>query len=1341
MAHFFPVREFMMTAHQWFIRPRKSARSAKARLSLKVLITITAISLIALSITSAWAGNGIPSNRYPAGYSTTGQVDADTFSVGDTKLFWAYAQGFFQGYYPLSATCQMKGDNSYLFTEDAYINDITATFDDPAIIFVAANGGVFKSADGGMNWELAVGGLPREDGNGNYQSFDSTNYNHRALMNCLFSRAEYGETADTIWVGTEFGPFWSTAEGDTFKLRATGIPIEPDDEIKPPVYDILGHPVDTRTLWCATEDGVFMTRNANRWKDLWGGLPPGEGASWESAPAYALAYLPDDDLLFTCSAKGLFYGTPRPLGTSANSEIIASWKPLGGEIGISDDTTQTNTGAIFYLLVENATTKGLTITPGQNITVIDTVNDIYWATLVDEVSYGLVATLADSLISYYPTGSTPPTVDYLTLNLNNLITFGYSQFTGQALYAEKDGDTTTVWLGTEDGGLTSYRFVGDITDVYSSSLEVIQSSHDDTLIYKITKKADTYYFATTGGLYSAADPHGEWTMLSGYVYNNDGSDSLNVDVRTVAFGHDDYIFTGGYMGGFQWSDDGIDFSSSNLGLINKNGTENQLAIFLDQFEDEIPADPTKGIYETSQDWWGSLPPSSSVDDIDGDSRVVILFLNIDDQYYLGTGDGTYISGHYDGYNEYSRLFFAQSNQAEMFYLDTDPLWINEAGAAACNQMFSLINWNQDFDEEQWITGGLASLSQHVAGYPVATGTITFPLDNELTAWGDKNIDVEHLHAFLLMLYLYEQVFPDDINGSQTTHTIADIATSPYHGTSGLGLLIHLQGGGTVPENDTTDYTPIFASYFEDFIIASALDISDTTFFGGKYGYDAVDTKISASDKNWYYSAVPPPPYDFNIPFWSGRAFQIQDLTFPQGYFNPDHPITEVKVNGDDRNSYSFYLLLSDTSTFYPSTPSDLVDIVTFMQIPTDTLKQKGELTLPVELQLLGTFDPPNNMRVLTICTSNSGDAPGCYVFGDDMEPPPYLNLTVAQNPIDEHYIDVYSFTQERLFPDGGQLYRVESIGLTELEGPEVDITGGISTETGGDTLITLDQDVFYSNQQASDFIYHIAQHLEEIEFPANLEFTAYCEDANGNEKASAPLPVSIDCIEGLTGGTIRILQSGVSVAIPPMAMDDDHIILLSLSQYPDNPAPAGSGWSVFADPDPSHTAVGPILSAGSTSLGLSVPIEVEIPYNATLAGNSDVGVYRAEGDTWVYVGGTSLSEGLLKTYSWKFGQFQVFAGPLEDMTPEMPYRFGLGQNYPNPFNPATKIQFELTRSQNVDVDIFNVMGKLVTRLFEGRYEAGHHVIRWNADNFSSGVYFLRLQAEEGTLYRKMMLLK
>ncbi|MDD4232210.1 MAG: FlgD immunoglobulin-like domain containing protein, partial [Candidatus Cloacimonetes bacterium] len=88
----------------------------------------------------------------------------------------------------------------------------------------------------------------------------------------------------------------------------------------------------------------------------------------------------------------------------------------------------------------------------------------------------------------------------------------------------------------------------------------------------------------------------------------------------------------------------------------------------------------------------------------------------------------------------------------------------------------------------------------------------------------------------------------------------------------------------------------------------------------------------------------------------------------------------------------------------------------------------------------------------------------------------------------------------------------------------------------------------------------------------------------------------------------------------------------------------------------------------------------------------------------------------------------------------------LKQNYPNPFNPNTTIAFELARAQNVSLDIFNVKGQKVRNLRSGFMAAGNHSIAWDAtDDFgkalASGLYFYRLQSNQSTFTRKMLLMK
>jgi len=89
----------------------------------------------------------------------------------------------------------------------------------------------------------------------------------------------------------------------------------------------------------------------------------------------------------------------------------------------------------------------------------------------------------------------------------------------------------------------------------------------------------------------------------------------------------------------------------------------------------------------------------------------------------------------------------------------------------------------------------------------------------------------------------------------------------------------------------------------------------------------------------------------------------------------------------------------------------------------------------------------------------------------------------------------------------------------------------------------------------------------------------------------------------------------------------------------------------------------------------------------------------------------------------------------------LPKQFALNQNYPNPFNPSTTISFALPKPSHVELSIFNVLGQQVVKLADGQFDAGEHAVTFDASRMASGVYFYRIQTDENTETRKMMLLK
>jgi hypothetical protein len=94
----------------------------------------------------------------------------------------------------------------------------------------------------------------------------------------------------------------------------------------------------------------------------------------------------------------------------------------------------------------------------------------------------------------------------------------------------------------------------------------------------------------------------------------------------------------------------------------------------------------------------------------------------------------------------------------------------------------------------------------------------------------------------------------------------------------------------------------------------------------------------------------------------------------------------------------------------------------------------------------------------------------------------------------------------------------------------------------------------------------------------------------------------------------------------------------------------------------------------------------------------------------------------------------------------IPEASALHQNYPNPFNPVTTLRYDLPEPSNVNIIIYDMLGRQVKTLINQNQDAGHKSIRWNATNdygkpVSAGVYFYRIQAGQFRQIKKMVLLK
>ena len=112
------------------------------------------------------------------------------------------------------------------------------------------------------------------------------------------------------------------------------------------------------------------------------------------------------------------------------------------------------------------------------------------------------------------------------------------------------------------------------------------------------------------------------------------------------------------------------------------------------------------------------------------------------------------------------------------------------------------------------------------------------------------------------------------------------------------------------------------------------------------------------------------------------------------------------------------------------------------------------------------------------------------------------------------------------------------------------------------------------------------------------------------------------------------------------------------------------------------------------------------------------------------------------------GTIVVLSTDVKDETGdrEKPSEFALSQNYPNPFNQTTKIEFTLSKSCFVSLNIYDILGRKVRTLVSEHLSSGYKSVLWDGKNDSgkdaaSGIYFYQMRVGDFTETKKLVLLK
>jgi hypothetical protein len=122
---------------------------------------------------------------------------------------------------------------------------------------------------------------------------------------------------------------------------------------------------------------------------------------------------------------------------------------------------------------------------------------------------------------------------------------------------------------------------------------------------------------------------------------------------------------------------------------------------------------------------------------------------------------------------------------------------------------------------------------------------------------------------------------------------------------------------------------------------------------------------------------------------------------------------------------------------------------------------------------------------------------------------------------------------------------------------------------------------------------------------------------------------------------------------------------------------------------------------------------------------------------WSVIGGNAFAEGTPVELSFQTNSLTA----IGDDPFELPMEFALHQNYPNPFNPSTMIKVTVAKQGHYSLEVYNLLGELVSTLLNGDLNIGDTQVSFNGDNLASGIYISVFRGEGISLTRKMMLMK
>lgn len=1296
-------------------------------------------------------------------------------ATGATQVFNVFGHGFFQGYYQISATLQGQNDNTYIFVEDARINDIDINVNDDNMILLATESGVMFTADGGLTWTHLNGEtdlLPE----GNRSGGADAEIQHRSTVESIYFYADDDWVAGVGLGHYDLGdmvahpPFRSKNSGVKWSPAGSGCPsytyenVNDETVDRATVWEMVNEPTDEDNFFGASRSGV-LSFEKRKWATWPGAGLPQITAEWDHLPVYDIIYDTTNQVMTAATSLGLYEGT-----VDIEEEQV-SWRPLGtGTVSVLGVSTYIDSSYDEYDHIDSTLTS-LTFSESVEVDELEDgsfsididgtiyLTDFYEIDTSSIVLIDTIVTLMDSLVAVpvSPRVALDGT-DVLTPNQwvnvtdagSGLFWTGKARFSNNSWYVDLNTDGQyfidfalldpdsidyTSWLPTQGditvypGGSVSFStLASDGSTIYAGSDHGIyvydgttislDESTSGLIVNDMLYANDMILAGTQTGLYQLNG--GSWNMVSPLLSDGYSGDDheFDVNVRSIAVDSAGNIYFGGQMGGlFKSADNGATWITLNTGLTHREVTLDQVQSYSDSMTTDVFSGLVSNLGEFS--------------DVDGDPKIYTLLMDIDDLYYNTAGDGTtYFKGEIlpaDLSVEGDTLADPNSNYREIIYVDVNPKPVGDPLVleSAAFQLGLLIMQNADADEDEWVNNGMAGLGSYLVGFKDGSVPLSVVSNNSLTLWSDAlPVERDYEHTFVFMDYLYENYFT-------TPELLRSFVADSGNGLTGLQNALTGAGLTTTFDDVLKDFS--LAVFFDDLV-----DGTGALFGDGKWNFNNLNITNSAGQLDWG-KVGGDSPYSFQALENSASFFYSVGLS--GGVYWAPGLGDQLIFNVDDGSTARVFVIMHGDAT-NDTLPDYYVEEVSLDDrnrglalADLDLFDREIQVDDTTTVQTPGTYNVVN----LMVLTYDAGTVNGgAFVIHDLEADPEMLALGVSQSTVLSEYIDIYGFGDSRIFDDGGmaQFYNLDDDPAPEIEGPVA-----LVTDADGDTLLNQTLPHFHIDDALGIFGYRTSLALPSTEEVASYDVSLSGENLWGNRITSDAL--SVAAVMGSPGNETMLSSSDENALLRIGRQSLIESSMITMISNTELPVFLHQDYQRVEDPD----ALSDLVQIGPSNISLNEPVSLTLSYTDENMGLEDhPQVFELIEGEWVPVPGfhnEALNEIRIETA--RFGSFQIRKASQEDLT-ELPLNFALHGNYPNPFNPTTTIRYDLADQSMTSLVIYNMLGQEVVTLVNSVQPAGMYSVTWNGESrtgkpVSSGVYLMRLNTDNGSFNHKMVYLK